>query len=208
MSFSLVNTTGWTNGDILTATQINTLDSDHAKAIDGSGGGTYNLSNQLTLGGDVVRIESLEAPIIYGDCNLQGNLVCTQDIHCQNLIANNTILGLNGINVSGEAVFSNTISGRLLEPSLWVSPGIVTMSINLVDYRNITVTTSSNVKTFTMIETGCVANDWFQIMNFSDYNVILTGSIATTMVPHTGAKFVRRSMNVWQAVSNWNQVGW
>lgn len=56
MSFSLANPTGWTTGDLLTETQINQLDAEHAAAIDGSGGGTYSLSAPLILNGSNVTI--------------------------------------------------------------------------------------------------------------------------------------------------------
>ena len=48
MSFSLVNPSGWTTGDLLTETQINQLDQDHAAAVD-SAGGSYSPAAVITL---------------------------------------------------------------------------------------------------------------------------------------------------------------
>lgn len=73
MSFALINPTGWTVGDLLTEDQINQLDADHVKAIDGTGGGTYNLTAPLTLAGDTVTIsEALVAPTILGNTEFSG----------------------------------------------------------------------------------------------------------------------------------------
>lgn len=52
MSFSPVKGGGgWAFGEILRSSEMNTLDADHAKAIDGTGGGTYTLAATLFLTG-------------------------------------------------------------------------------------------------------------------------------------------------------------
>lgn len=48
MTFSRVNPTGWAMYEVLTSSQMNTLDIDHANAVDGAAGGTYNPSAGLT----------------------------------------------------------------------------------------------------------------------------------------------------------------
>ncbi len=73
MSFSLANPTGWTNGDLLTETQINQLDQDHAAAVDGGGGGTYTLTAPLQFVGDEVDIDVLNANTIIGTPEFTGN---------------------------------------------------------------------------------------------------------------------------------------
>lgn len=59
MSFSLVNPTGWTVGDLLTEDQINQLDADHAHAVDGSGG-AYVLTSPLSFHGDSFSVDELQ----------------------------------------------------------------------------------------------------------------------------------------------------
>lgn len=49
MSFVRVKPLSWAFGEILTSAQMNTLDTDHANAVDGLGGGTYNPTAQLFI---------------------------------------------------------------------------------------------------------------------------------------------------------------
>lgn len=54
--FTRVKPTGWASGEILTQVQMNNLDSDHADAIDGAGGGTYTPSAAIVIeGNDMFR---------------------------------------------------------------------------------------------------------------------------------------------------------
>lgn len=48
---------GWADHEILTHTQMNAIRTELLKAVDGSGGGTYNLSAPLTFDADEVRID-------------------------------------------------------------------------------------------------------------------------------------------------------
>lgn len=60
MSFSLANPTGWAIGDLLTDVQINKLDLDHSKAVDGSAGGSYTLTAPLVFTGAKVTVPAFE----------------------------------------------------------------------------------------------------------------------------------------------------
>jgi hypothetical protein len=51
MSFTRVNPTSWSTGDQITDTHINTLDIDHANAVDGADGGSYTVSAPIIIGG-------------------------------------------------------------------------------------------------------------------------------------------------------------
>jgi len=54
VTFSRANAGGWAAGAEVTTAQINAIDQDHAKAIDGTGGGAYPLTSALTLAGQGV----------------------------------------------------------------------------------------------------------------------------------------------------------
>ena len=51
MSFTRAKPAGWSTGDQLTATQINALDLDHSRAVDGYAGGVYTPSSPIGLQG-------------------------------------------------------------------------------------------------------------------------------------------------------------
>src|SRR5690349_2130103 len=59
MAFSKVKISGWAFGEILTSAQMNTLDTDHANAVDGAAGGSYVLSAPLAIEGDTVTFDDL-----------------------------------------------------------------------------------------------------------------------------------------------------
>lgn len=50
MSFARVKISSWAVGEILTSAQMNQLDTDHANAVDGVGGGFYTMSAGAFLG--------------------------------------------------------------------------------------------------------------------------------------------------------------
>ena len=51
MAFKRVNDFGWSKGDKLTPAQINQIDVNQSRALDGVQGGTYSLNNKISLGG-------------------------------------------------------------------------------------------------------------------------------------------------------------
>jgi hypothetical protein len=51
LSFVRANPSGWVTNDPITAAQINALDLDHSRAIDGTGGGSYTPSANVTIAG-------------------------------------------------------------------------------------------------------------------------------------------------------------
>lgn len=53
MSFSPIKPGGWAFGELLTSAHMNALDADHANAIDGLNGGSYELQNDLNIDGAV-----------------------------------------------------------------------------------------------------------------------------------------------------------
>lgn len=49
MTFTRVKPLNWAFGELLTSSQMNSLDTDHANAVDGAGGGTYPFTTDIGL---------------------------------------------------------------------------------------------------------------------------------------------------------------
>lgn len=58
MGFSRVKPGSWAFGERLASGELNALDTDHANAIDGVAGGTYNPSNPIIIGGDGLQLNA------------------------------------------------------------------------------------------------------------------------------------------------------
>lgn len=117
MSFSRAKPAGWAFGEILTSAQQNQLDIDHANAIDGVDGGTYNLAAPLTIQGDTVTIQTLvstdiivapsatiTALAVSGDATIGDDLTIT-----------------DALSVGGAASFSGNITATAGSHSLGVT---------------------------------------------------------------------------------------
>lgn len=59
MTFARVNSLGWALFEELTSAQMNTMDIDHIAAVDGAGGGSYNIAAPLAFFGSYFNIESI-----------------------------------------------------------------------------------------------------------------------------------------------------
>lgn len=55
MAFSRIVPAGWAFGQLLTSTQMNLLDTDHANAVDGVGGGSYTPAVPIVIDGAGIR---------------------------------------------------------------------------------------------------------------------------------------------------------
>ena len=60
MTISRVNPVGWADGETLTATQVNNLDINITKAVDGAAGGSYALTAPLAFTGQPLSARKLE----------------------------------------------------------------------------------------------------------------------------------------------------
>lgn len=80
MTFSRVNPIGWGNGEVLTSTQMNDLDTNVTKAVDGAAGGTYTLSAPLALNGSNVSVGADfsvgDDLVVADDASVGGDLTC------------------------------------------------------------------------------------------------------------------------------------
>lgn len=118
MAFSLVKPGGWAFGEKLLSGHLNTLDADHANAVDGLNGGLYNLAALLHLTGNTVRIDELYVPSIIGNVELDNQLKVDGGALVE------TFLNVTGpLSVTGDAV----IQGFFTTASLFTaeSPVIV-----------------------------------------------------------------------------------
>lgn len=222
MSFNLVNSTGWTTGDLLTEEQINQLDSDHAKAVDGTGGGNYTLLGPLTFGGDTVTIQSLVAPTINGNTTFSGEttfednasfselVTFSEDIRCYGEVETQK-LQVNFLSqFDGDVTFNapvevaNTLSysgaGRTLET------GIVTndadQSIDITQFRHIHIPTSTTgSRTYTL--TGAVEDgDWVCIHNNDTGTHAIAGLFSIPNLPSGRSIKYLRIAGTWRIMSD------
>ncbi len=116
MSFSLANPLGWASGDTLTPAQINQLDTDHVKAIDGTGGGTYTLASPLTLQGSTVTINSLSVPTTLAAPTISGNISVAGSITSGTTVSVGTNITVGGtLAVTGISTLTGntTVTGTL-----------------------------------------------------------------------------------------------
>lgn len=93
MTFSRAKPTGWTdNVDTITAAQINQIDLNQSRAIDGNAGGTYTPSGALTLGGSAgVTIGASNTLTVAGALDVSGTETVTGQVV---LSGNNAGIGL------------------------------------------------------------------------------------------------------------------
>lgn len=93
MTFSRAKPTGWTdNVDTITAAQINQIDLNQSRAIDGNAGGTYIPSGALTLGGSAgVTISASNTLTVAGALDVSGTETVTGQVV---LSGNNAGIGL------------------------------------------------------------------------------------------------------------------
>ncbi len=59
MSFSRVNSLGWALNEELTSAQMNALDLDHSRAVDGNAGGVYTPSSAIDFQGSGIKATTL-----------------------------------------------------------------------------------------------------------------------------------------------------
>src|SRR6478735_5664868 len=102
MAFTRVKPGDWAVGEKLLSSQMNQLDTDHAKAVDGAGGGTYPLSAPIILqgpgGGTALQVT--------GDLEVThaiqtGFLTASNDISADSIIASGNQTTSGTLNVGG-----------------------------------------------------------------------------------------------------------
>lgn len=104
MAFTRVKPAGWATGEILTSTQMNTLDTDHENSIDGAAGGTYANSGAIN-----VQAFTCTTLATSGNCTL-GN--AGGDAHTVNgtLTAVNAVTCQSTLAVTGAATFDGNVT--------------------------------------------------------------------------------------------------
>lgn len=95
MTFSRANPLGWALFEELTSAQMNIIDLNQSRAIDGVDGGVYNLGGPLTING-TVNISNLVATVTTGDDLVLDNLTV------------NVNADIEDLNVFGSALFDSS----------------------------------------------------------------------------------------------------
>lgn len=186
MSFSLINPTGWTTGDLLTEDQINQLDNDHAKAIDGTNGGSYFLLNPLILDGANVTFDQA---VIFGDAvTVGGDAVFNENVYFNDASANFIVSGASEFN--GFVTFNQDVtfdSFAQFNQSVDFNNSI---SANDATFSGaVQMSGTSSVLSFTSggryLETGIVTNDADQSIDVTRYRHIHIPSSVSTSRTYT-----------------------
>lgn len=224
MAFSRVKVSGWAFGEILTAAQMNSLDVDHANAIDGAAGGSYTLSNPLTIGGNTVTINTLAVSgnmAVAGDVAVNGNVVLGDDPLLDTL----TVAAIASFALSISVGTSATVGGSLFANGPAVFAGDVTVesvvqfsgngrilgqftelpdsntSVDITTTQELIVTaTASRQITITGATAG--NDDWFIIYNGSAFTQNLVGLVTANVLTKTGVKYARVS-GTWRVANAW-----
>ncbi len=108
MAFSRIKPAGWAFGEILTSAHLNSLDTDHAKAIDGTGGGTYALATSLTL-------NTVSVPAIVATASGTSGA-------SSNAIVATTAVGSTGVAIVASGPKAASFSGQVVMDSSGASP--------------------------------------------------------------------------------------
>lgn len=112
MTFARVKPLGWAVNEVLTSSQQNTLDEDHADAIDGVGGGAYTITAALSIDGDNITLGAGTDTVTIGD-GPTGNFICNPTAFLQNGL--DVVAG--GMSVTGDIAINGPIiasgAGRL-----------------------------------------------------------------------------------------------
>lgn len=110
MAFTRVNPLGWALYEELTSAQMNQLDLNVSRAIDGAAGGTYNLSSDLIINGTMQVT------------NLVFESVVSDSLEVDNLVVNNSSI-LNGTTTINDALTVNaatTWTGDATVSGVWI----------------------------------------------------------------------------------------
>lgn len=234
MSFSRVKVAGWAFGEILTSSQMNTLDVDHANAIDGLNGGSNTLVAPLSIGGNTVTIDTLatvtfsttgnatignaagDVLLVNATTSFQADMQAAQDlqvlgnaeIQTDLEVQQDALVGGN-LQVTQNAVVTDnlTVNGRIIGNTRETAidlPNLDT-SVDVTLYRNIrSSTTVTTTRVVTL--TGSVGDgDWFIYHNRSGSAQTLAGLVTSSPPNGYGAKYVRVSGS-WILMSEWTKT--
>lgn len=102
MSFSRVNPGGWGLFEVLTSSQMNQIDINQSRAVDGFAGGTYTPSDPIEFGGAGVIINTIGGtPTFTGDVTFEGDVTIDSG---HNLTVGGQLIVDLGILVNGGSI--------------------------------------------------------------------------------------------------------
>jgi len=201
MAFSRVKVSGWAYGEILTSSQMNTLDIDHANALDAVNGGTYDIgTNTLSISatsGIIEFLTNVNFETILVNSNIIGNFLTLTGT--ANLKGNVNLGDATSDAVALKGILTPTSSGRIRETAILLNaPGT---TVDVTEFQNITFVAGTSAGTTTL--SGSVGDDdWFQIHNGSANIQTTNGLVSAVLQPNQGRKYVRVG-GVWSAMSSW-----
>lgn len=190
MTFSKVKGPGWAVGEQLTSAQMNQLDTDHAKAVDGTGGGTYTLTAPLVLNGANVSVG-------------------------QDLAVGDDLTVADDANIGGDATVVGQLAGGLITTENLRAPGFVEFSagpgwdglhnILMGDDPVFIYIDDGDVsapRTWTISNTGARDGQFFFFKNASSHDITINSPSQTPMiiVAAGDALISWRGNSIWRAM--------
>ncbi len=106
MSFSVAAPGGFSFGERLPSSWANTVDADHANAIDGTGGGSYNPSAPIIIGGAGLQVGNFTTS---GDTTIGSDASDDLDVQAT-AVFNNGVTFAQITDVLGPSQFSGAVS--------------------------------------------------------------------------------------------------
>jgi hypothetical protein len=222
---------GWAFGEILTSAQMNSFGTQLTRALDGTGGGSYTLTNPLVLAGDVVEFDDVvinddltvdDDALVSGDLTVGGSLslvgtaflgtVAASSVSTGALTASgatalngNVTLGNSGTDLTTLAgILGFTGTGRV-QMTGTVHPNANT-AVDVAASRWNSAAPSGSAKSYTLSCTNEADGDWFAFYNNNgSENVLLAGLIVLAVVPNRGV-FYMRIGGVWTFLFAWVSV--
>jgi hypothetical protein len=208
---------------------MNSFGTQIIRALDGTGGGSYTLAAPLSIDGDTVTIETLEASNI-SMLDALGTLTVYASVGLKNDVAIGTI-SADTLSVASTATFSapvsfngdvnlgnagtdlSTLAGILgftgtgrVQTTGTAHPNADTNPIDIASSRYNTAAPAASAKNYTLTCTNEADGDWFVFYNAgSTQNVLLAGLVTTILVPQRGV-FYLRIAGVWTLMNAWVSV--
>jgi len=74
MTFARLKPAGWTDGDTITPTEINGIDTNQSEAVDGTAGGTYTPAAVVAINGSGIKSDNIGASTLTGALAIQSTV--------------------------------------------------------------------------------------------------------------------------------------
>lgn len=200
MSFSRAKSAGWAFGELLTSTQMNTIDLNQSRALDGNAGGTYTPSAAVDIGNAGLKLTGTGHVIpASGQLTVQnnGDIVVNSggQVSWQSgadlLVLAGATLALSGLMtiptggaILGDAGSTVSLNGTINAPLRLASTGRLRLRTSAVADTNLTITpqsfdvyyagttTLSSARVWQIDDTNCADGDWMLLCNQDTNNQV------------------------------------